>query len=791
MRCTHCGEPCSDRSIGNETEIFCCTGCKSVYDILQQSGMCEYYAFDGASGVSQRGPARDRSVYDVLDDAATAARFVDYTSGPITRVRLTLPGMHCASCVWLLEQLHRFDQGIRSSRVDLMRKTVEVEFVNTRTGLKSIAIILSSLGYEPLLTSEGTEHDRDVERREATRKIYLRLGIAGFAAGNVMMISIARYVAGEDGMDYTLVSLFSVLSIALSIPVYFFSASPWLTSAVASLRRRVVNLDVPVALGITTLFVRSIIDIVSGGGEGFLDSFAGLVFFLLIGRLFQQKAFDAVSFDRTVRSFFPLSVRREHKGSESVVPIDTIRTGDLMIVRNGEVIPADSVLMSATGYVDYSFVTGESVPVECTSGTMIYAGGKVVGTAVRLTATRPVSQSYLASLWERTASRTPRSSYMKLSDRFGLWFTAGTMVVAFVGAAFWLPNVAVAVNVFTAVLIIACPCALTLAAPITLGTAMGVLGRFGMYIKNIGVLLELKNANTVVFDKTGTLTSTYHDVVYDGTPLTQEEQEAVEAVASHSAHPVSQSIARKMQPSSTADVMVEDVGRGVRGRSNGHEIVIGSTAYLSEILGDSAIANGVGTAVAIDGVLMGRFVMRSHVRKDVPGMVKALRASSLRARLVTGDTDRDEIMLQDVFAKDEMQFRASPSEKVAAVENMRNNGATVLMVGDGLNDVSAMAAADVSIAVTDETSTLAPASDLVMPAARLADLPGLLRYTHELTWVISTALWFTMAYNVVGVSLALAGILTPVITAIMMPVSSLLVVGMSVVGARLFARRFA
>ncbi|MBK9183311.1 MAG: heavy metal translocating P-type ATPase [Ignavibacteria bacterium] len=788
--CTHCGEPCADHSISDGAHTFCCTGCRSVYDILSSNGMCEYYTFDGASGVPQRGPQRDRSVYEVLDDAATAARFIDFSNGSITRARLALPGMHCASCVWLLEQLQRFDQGIRSSRVDLMRKTVEVEYDPSRTGLKAIAILLSSLGYEPLLSSEGTEHDRDAERREATRKIYLRLGVAGFAAGNVMMISIARYMAGDTGMDQTLVRLFSLLSIGLSIPVYFFSASPWLSSALASLRRRVVNLDVPVALGITTLFVRSIVDIVSGGGEGFLDSFAGLVFFLLIGRLFQQKAFDAVSFDRTVRSFFPLSVRREQKGVEAVVPIDAVRTGDVMIVRNGEVIPADAVLMSATGYVDYSFVTGESVPVECTSGSMIYAGGKVVGTAVRLTATRPVSQSYLASLWERTASRTPRSSYMKLSDRFGLWFTVGTLLVAAAGALFWLPNVALAVNVFTAVLIIACPCALTLAAPITLGTAMGLLGRSGMYIKNIGVLLELKNANTVVFDKTGTLTSSRHDVVYHGKPLTASEHEAIEAVASHSAHPVSQSIARMSSARSTADVVVEDVGRGVRGRSNGHTVVIGSFSYLSEELGDETIAVAEGTAVAVDGMLAGRFVMRSHVREDVPMMVHGLRSNGIQTRLVTGDTDRDADVLRSVFADEEMHFRATPGEKVEAVEALRSRGASVLMVGDGLNDVSAMAAADVSIAVTDETSTLAPASDLVMPAQRLSDLPGLLTYTHELTRVISSALWFTMAYNAVGISLALAGILTPVITAIMMPLSSLLVVGMSVGGARLYARRF-
>ncbi len=785
--CTHCGESCGDAGIIDGEATFCCTGCQSVYTLLRDNDMCAYYEFEGASGVSQRQAKRDRSVYDVLTDPSTAQRFIDFRSGRMTHARFSLPGMHCASCVWLLEQLARFDRGIVSSRVDLLRKTIEVEFDHTATDLRSIAVLLSSLGYEPLLTVEGSEERQSQDRREANRRIYLRLGVAGFAAGNVMMISIARYLAGEGGMDVTLERLFSALSIGLSLPVYLYSASPWLVSAVASLRRRVINLDVPVALGITVLFTRSVVDIVSGAGEGFLDSFAGLVFFLLIGRLFQQRAFDAVSFDRTVRSFFPLSVRRESRGVEEVVPIDAIGAGDVMIIRNGEVIPADAVLMSETGYVDYAFVTGESVPVENTSGSMIYAGGKVVGTAVRLTATRPASQSYLASLWERTASRTPRTSYMTLSDRFGARFTMGTIALAFVGAAFWLPDVATAINVLTAVLIIACPCALTLAAPITLGTAMGVLGRFGMYCKNVGVLLELRRVTKVVFDKTGTLTTGRHDVVYDGRPLEDDERDAVRAVAAQSTHPISRSIAGNERIPTEANIESEDVGHGIRGNANGHSVIIGSRTYMEVLLDDAPADEG--TYVAIDGQVAGRFEVHTQVRPSVPETIQALRTRGCSVSVVTGDTDRDAAILQTMFAAESLTFRAKPAEKVAAVEDLRRDG-VVLMIGDGLNDVSAMAVADVSIAVTDETSTLAPASDVVMPAKRLADVPRLLEYTTDLTHIIRLSLWFTMAYNVLGIGLALAGRLTPVITAVMMPVSSLIVVGISVFGARWTARRF-
>ncbi|MCX6140005.1 MAG: heavy metal translocating P-type ATPase [Candidatus Kapabacteria bacterium] len=790
-RCAHCGEQCTDSSIDNRGHVFCCTGCRSVYDILQSNGMCDYYAVDAGPGVSQRGTRRDPSVYEMLDISAVAAEFTDYSSGTRTRVRLTLPGMHCASCVWLLEQLQQFDRGILSSRVDLIRRTIEVEYDNSMTSLKAVAILLSSLGYEPLLNREGTERQRDADQREATRRIYLRLGVAGFAAGNIMMISVARYLANGNNIDLSLERLFATLSIALSVPVYFYSAAPWLRSALISVRRGVVSLDVPVALGISTLFIRSIIDLVSGRSEGFLDSFAGLVFFLLIGKLFQQKAFEAVSFDRTVRSFFPLSVRRERRGREDVVPIDAIHTGDVMIVRNGEVIPADSVLMSDAGYVDYAFVTGESVPVECTSGSMIFAGGKVVGTALRLTATRPVSQSYLASLWERTSSRTPRTSYGKLSDRFGLWFTIGTLMTAIVGAGLWLPDVTLAMNVFTSVLIIACPCALTLATPITLGTAMGVLGRYGIYVKNVGVLLELKRVNTIVFDKTGTLATPLPDAVYTGRPLDALEQKAVRAIASNSAHPVSQSIASTTAPFESIECISERIGKGILGRYAGYEVAIGSWQYMNEVCSKVEVEETCDTFVSIDGTVVGAYKMRSCIHPDVASMISSLREEKITTKLVTGDTDRDAEMLSSIFPSSDMTFRAIPSEKVGSVDRLRNAGATVLMVGDGLNDISAMAAADVSIAVTNGTSTLAPASDVVMPADRLRDLPCLLGYSNDLGRVISASLWFTMAYNIAGLALALSGLLTPVLTAIMMPVSSLLVIGISVFGARILSQRFA
>jgi Cu+-exporting ATPase len=744
---------------------------------------------DERAGVAMRGSRFDPAFYNVLDEPGVQQRFTEYASERTVMLRFEVPGMHCASCVWLLDQLHRFDAGVLRSDVDFMRKTVRVEIDRERTTASAVAKLLSSLGYEPLINTEGNELGLDVQRRSVIRGFYMRIGIAGFAAGNVMMISIARYLAGFGGLTATLETLFSVLSIGLSIPVLVYSASPWYRSAIGALRHKRMNLDVPVALGISVLFIRSVFDIVSGTGEGFLDSFAGLVVFLLVGRLFQQKAFDAVSFDRTYRSFFPLSVRVERKGQAEIVPIDQVKIGDVMLIRNGEVVPCDSVLISPVSYFDYAFVTGESLPVENTEGQIVHAGGKVVGSAARLTATKNVSQSYLASLWERAGGRRARRAYLDLSDRFGARFTYGAIAIALAGFVFWLPDLPMAVNVLTAVLIIACPCALTIAAPVTLGTAMARLGMRGIYVKEPGTLLELTDPDVVIFDKTGTLTEPEHRLTVDPRTSAHPLWPKVQALASQSTHPISRSIASDVVASDMEHV-TEVPGKGIVGTVDGYHVVIGSIDLVREYAhnGDVASDSTAAAYALVDGEVIGILRVEPRLRKGIADVITALRRS-VSLRLVTGDTDRDRPLFERLFRRDEMVFNQGPDDKVDALNNARSGKGRVVMIGDGLNDAAAMSAADASIAITDGTSTLVPACDVVMSAKEVENLPKLFWYAKTMTKVIRANLIFTVFYNVLGLSLALSGILTPVLTAILMPVSSLIVIGMSVGGAHWYARR--
>ncbi|NQW30490.1 MAG: HAD-IC family P-type ATPase [Ignavibacteria bacterium] len=772
--CRHCGDVCTGNNVNEEGIAFCCEGCAAVYKILH-----------GGVPISA-------DSYAELDNDVLAKQFMEHKSDNAVRYRLYLPDMYCANCVWTLEQMQVLDEGILHSEVDFIRKLIRVTINPQKTSLRKVAQLLSSIGYPPHLSDEENTEQATNANRLTTRKLYARIAVAAFATGNVMMMSIARYLAGAGGLDSSLQTVFIVLSVAISVPVLLFSASPWLTAAFVSIKHRKVSLDVPVALGITVLFGRSLFDIYSGTGEGFLDSFVGLVLFLLIGRLFQLKAFNSISFARTYKSFFPLSIRVRRNSTTTVVPIGEIVIGDRMEIRNGETIPCDGVTTSSNGYIDYSFVTGESSPVEVINGSIVQAGGKVIGKGLRVVAVKKSSQSYLASLWENHQSNSKQnsttdnslaqSSYLKLSDSFGLYFSILTLSTAIIGFVFWLPNVAMAFNVFTAVLIIACPCALTIAAPVTLGTAMSSLSKFGVYVKNISVFVEIQKISNVLFDKTGTLTHAGVDVKYSGRALSAFEQSTIASVAAQSVHPVSRSIAATAAHISVVDVN-ENIGQGISGSVNGTVIKIGRLGYVTE----SPLPNEIGTHVSINGEVVGKYEVESKLRSGVDALVKNLRAK-YQVSMISGDSTAEAPLFGGCFSDTEMHFNNAPDEKREFVKQLQRSGASVLMVGDGLNDGLAMMASNVGIAVTDSAGTIVPACSIVMPANKLQFLSEILTYSNTLHKIIAALFAFTVLYNLVVVSLALMGLITPILAAILMPLNSLLVIGVSVFGARIAAR---
>jgi P-type Cu+ transporter len=782
-RCAHCGDVCGSETITTSEKVFCCAGCRSVYAILQQHDLCEYYDREDV-GVRMREFRSTSDQYAILDNEAVELKLLSFSSATLHRITWTIPTLHCASCVWLLEQLNRLNSGVMSSTVDMMRKSTTVDYDPRETSLREIAETLASIGYSPLIQLEG-----EVIGGSGTRALYARLGLAAFATVNTMLLAIAQYLAGPQRIDPSLLATFRILTLVLSVPVLVYSASPWLTAAYKSLKKRHVSLDIPVAAGILALFVRSVIDIANGTGEGYLDSFTALVFLLLIGRLFQQKAFDALSFDRSYRSFFPLSVRALRDDVTVVIPVDQVALDDVLVIRNGEVIPCDCRVASEVGYIDYSFVTGESRPVEVLKDQRIHAGGRVVGRAVTLVAEKEVEHSELAKMWDRSWKRASRTTFLNISDRFGLWFTVTAFVLAFGGAIMWWPDTSMAVNVFSAVLIIACPCALTLSAPITLGTAMGKLGRLGIFLKNVGTLLELERISSVLLDKTGTLTKSENRIEYTGRELTSAELCAVRSVAAHSAHPISRAIAQGKTGHNVVDPL-EFVGAGISGRCENIQVRLGSARFMTERIELSTdLIDAKATYLALNDEYIGRFNIKPTLRIGVPHMIRELLASGLNVHVISGDSDSDKRLLQPFLGADNLVFNCRPEDKIEQVEREQNRGERVLMVGDGLNDAGAMGAADVAIAVTDDTATLVPACDVIIRSQALSTLPVLLQYAKSAKRVIVLCFVLSIIFNAVGLTLAIVGSLTPLAAAIFMPVSSLTVIGASVLGAKLGANK--
>ncbi len=513
--CYHCGDSIRGERPARMTQsggveydgkLFCCSGCKVVYEILQQNDLCRYYSLDQTPGIQ---PASVESArYDYLADELVQKQLLNFSDGKHASVTLSLPSIHCSSCIWLLEHLYRLDAGVTSSQVDFLKKQVTVSFDQTRTSLKNIVVMLASIGYEPELRHDAV--GKKVEST-ATRSLYYKIGIAAFCFGNSMLFSFPEYL-GVDPSETALRELFSYLNLLLGIPVFFYCSADYFKSSWLGLKRGIINIDLPIALGIVVLFGRSAYEIITQTGAGFIDSLCGLLFFLLLGRVFQSKTYDRMNFERNYKSYFPISVTVKKNGVETTIPISSLVKGQRIVIRNNEIIPADAMLLHGDAAIDYSFVTGESKPVEKVLGEMIYAGGRQIGGIIELEVTKEVSQSYLTQMWNKcSAAEKEKGQLSELSNAVGKYFTYAVLLVSTVVGLYWLQyDITTAINAVTGVLIVACPCALAISIPFTLGTAMRILGRNNFYLKNTAVIESLSKIDTIIFDKTGTITHPQH-----------------------------------------------------------------------------------------------------------------------------------------------------------------------------------------------------------------------------------------------------------------------------------------
>ena len=794
--CHHCGEPCDRGGFQTEGHIFCCFGCQTVFSLLHDTGLGDYYRMGERPGSKVREAGRlDRWAF--LDEPAVAARLLEFQDERVARVTLHLPAIHCVACIWLLENLFRLNDGIGKSRVNFALREVSITYSKDRVRLSEVAALLSGLGYEPELTL--AELDRPAAA--PARMLGLRIAVAGFAFGNIMMFSLPQYFGLDMFSGPTFRALFGWLSLLIALPAVIFSAADYWRSAFASLRQKALTLDVPIAAGLAAIYGQSVWEIVTRSGEGYFDSLAGLIFCLLGGRAFQQKTHDRIGFDRDYKGFFPLAVVRRGPKGEETVSISSLEVGDRLVVRHGELVPADAVLMSGQGLIDYSFVTGESEPVVRGAGERLYAGGRQAGGAIEVETVKPVSQSYLTSLWNDEAFRKQRDdTFATLTNRYSRRFTPLVLAVSLLAAVGWgiAGDPARGLKAFVSVLIVACPCALALAAPFALGTAQRLLGRRGVFVRNSQVVETLASIDTVVFDKTGTLTaagasqSTFH-----GESLSAAEATVVAAVCRQSAHPYSRRIASALGGEASVpgvEDFVETPGFGVAGRVAGRAVVLGSRVWLESkgvevgAAGAVDLPSGGTVYVALEGRFRGVFVLANGLRKDVEGLLRRL-GERFELALLSGDNARERDRFGALFGDAaKLHFNQSPREKLGFIRGLQERGRQVMMVGDGLNDAGALRQSDVGVAVVEGVGKFSPASDVIMDASVVPGVERVLEFGRRTARVVRAGFYVSAAYNVVGVAIAAAGLLAPIVCAVLMPLSSVTVV-LFVVGATRGAAR--
>lgn len=747
-----------------------------VFQILAEKKLDRYYQMMPTPGIRLDQENTSGTRYAYLDNEEIRMKIVDFSDGGISRVNLFIPAIHCSSCIWLLENLSSLHAGIMHSHVNFVRKEVSITFRESEISLREVVELLHTIHYIPDISYNKDKKD---DHQKANRRMIMKIGVAGFAFGNIMLLSFPDYLPGGEAIDELMAGTFGIVSFILSLPVITFCSSDFFLSAYKSLKKKIINIDLPLSIGIAALFLESSYEIFSGSGTGYMDSLAGLLFFMLIGRWYQSRTYQSLSFDRDYRSYFPIAVTRLLDGKEEFVQLKDLKTGDEILVRNGELIPVDATLTYGEGSIDYSFVTGESIPVAKKAGDFVFAGGKQSGAAIRLRVEKEVAQSYLTQLWnEDKLSEEGQFQMQTIINKVSHYFTLIILAIAFGAAIYWsFIDFGKAVYVFASILIVACPCALSLTIPFTFGNVMRVFGRNGFYIKNTEVIEKLTQADTVVFDKTGTLThSRTMNIGWEGSELSPIEKQWVRAVSRNSTHPLSVMVCEWLPSGNLIEVegYKEISGLGITGMVENHRIMLGSKKFVagSDTGEDSKISS---VYLSIDNKLRGFFKMENHYREGLKEVLTGI--DYLQFHLLTGDNNSEESNLRTYFSSTtSLHFNQTPVDKLDYVIQLKQNGKNVIMIGDGLNDAGALLKADVGITIADDIYHFSPACDAILQSSKFGRLQDFIAFSGSALKIVYASYLISFMYNIVGLTFAIQGLLSPVFAAVLMPLSSVSVV---------------
>lgn len=797
QNCFHCGlDIIKEDEVIFDAKKFCCTGCKTVYEIFSLNDLTCYYDFEKSPGAT---PQDINGKYDFLDNESIVSKLLEFQENSTAIISLNIPHIHCSSCIWILENLQRLQKGINTSQVNFPEKRVRITFNPEVVSIKKIVYLLSSIGYEPYISLENYETGKN----DVDRSLTYKLGVAFFCFGNIMLLSFPEYFEVKEYWLDQYRGFFRWLIFALALPSFFYSASGYYVSALKSIKTRMLNIDIPIALGIVVMFVRSTFDIVMDYGSGFFDSLTGLIFFMLLGKMFQIKTYSFLSFERDFKSYFPIAITKiKADASEESVAIYEVEKGDRLLIRNQELIPVDGILISEKAEIDYSFVTGEAVPITKQSGDKIFAGGKQIGKVIEMEVLHSVSQSYLTQLWSNDVfQKNVEQKHKTITDRISRYFTPILLLIAFAGFGYWIfIDANTAFNVFTAVLIVACPCALALTAPFTFGNVLRILGKQKFYLKNALVIEQLAKVDTIVFDKTGTITTNKKsNISYQGDELSDENMLLIKNVLRASNHPLSrmlydylpvpilQNKSAQETKKLKVDAFEEITGKGIQAQIFGYQIQIGSAVFVEKTEENNSMQTAV--HIKIDRVYYGKFIFNNQYREGLEMLFKDL-SGRYQIKVLSGDNEGERSTLEKLLPKGtELIFNQKPEEKLEFIKKLQEKGENVMMVGDGLNDAGALAQSNVGISISENVNVFSPACDAILDANEFRKLNYFLKLSKNSITTIKMSFVLSLLYNIVGLSFAVTGNLLPLVAAIIMPLSTITIVSFVTAASSYYANK--
>ncbi|SMO45490.1 heavy metal translocating P-type ATPase [Solitalea koreensis] len=787
--CYHCGLNCEEEIIHFDNKVFCCNGCKVVYSIVAENNLCEYYTISNNPGVSQR-VHQTSTKFSVLNSPEVKQKLICFTDREQTHVVFSLPQIHCSSCIWLLENLHKINDGIISSRVDFTAKKIYIIYKEKELTLEQLAFLCNNIGYEPHINLNDIT---DTKIQKIDKGLILKLGIAGFCFANSMMLSFPEYFSNGSIELPLLKNVFNALNFTLGTLAFIYPASEFHLSACKSLKKKIINIDAPIVLALIITYTRSLYEILSGSGVGYMDALTGIIFFMLTGRYLQMYTHKRLSFERDYKSYFPIAVTVKRATAEENIPVLNLKPGDRMIIRNNELIPADAILFYGDANIDYSFVTGEAALVKKSIGELVYAGGKQYGAAIELEVIKEVSNSDLTQLWNKEVFKNNQDKKLSFIHGLSKYFSIVLLTLVGTVAIYWAFNDSTRIlNSITAMLIIACPCSLLLSATFTNGSILRILRRNHFYLKNATVLESLAEVDTIVFDKTGTITHNGEmKISFEDHTLDEIQIQLVKSVASQSTHPVSKAIFNHYKgiKSLRVEHFNEIIGAGISGKVAGNHIKIGSETFVGATQPQNYESTSV--FVSINNQIIGYYHLSNQYRKGLNYLITNLKNKNYHLALISGDNDAEQLRLENIFGKNvRLFFNQTPENKLDFIKSLQDEGKKVLMLGDGLNDAGALKQSNVGIAISDDINNFSPACDVILDGKYLVKLGDYIRFAKIGKNIIWGSFIISLIYNLVGLFFAVQGLLAPVIAAILMPSMSISIILFTTGFSFLFAKIF-